>query len=48
MSRPLPALACTATLAFAGAFASLPAHADRVAWNVTIGGLGFALSAAQP
>ena len=48
MSRPLPALACTAALAFAGAFASMPAHADRVAWNVTIGGPGFAVSAGQP
>ncbi len=48
MSRRLPALACTAALAFAGAFASMPAHADRVAWNVTIGGPGFAVSAGQP
>jgi len=48
MSHRLPSLACTATLAFAGAFASLPAHADRVAWNVTIGGPGFAVSAGQP
>ncbi len=48
MSLRLPALACTAALAFAGAFASLPAHADRVAWNVTIGGPGFAVSAGQP
>ena len=48
MSRRLPSLACTAALAFAGAFASLPAHADRVAWNVTIGGPGFALSPGQP
>jgi hypothetical protein len=48
MSRRLPALACTAALACAGAFASLPVHADRVAWNVTIGGPGFAVSAGQP
>ncbi len=48
MSPRLPALACTAALACAGAFASLPAHADRVAWNVTIGGPGFAVSAGQP
>jgi hypothetical protein len=48
MYRRLPSLACTAALAFAGAFASLPAHADRVAWNVTIGGPGFAVSAGQP
>ena len=48
MSPRLPALACTAALACAGAFASLPVHADRVAWNVTIGGPGFAVSAGQP
>ena len=48
MSPRLPALACTAALACAGAFASFPVHADRVAWNVTIGGLGFAASAGQP
>ncbi len=48
MSTRLPALACTAALACAGTFAPLPVHADRIAWNVTIGGPGFAVSAGQP
>ena len=48
MPRRLPVLAAAATLACAAGFAALPAHADRVAWNVTIGGPGFAVSAGQP
>ncbi len=48
MSRRLPVLAGVAALACAAAFASLPARADRVAWSVTIGGPGFAVSAGQP
>lgn len=48
MSRRIPALACAAAIACTGTFASLPAHADRVAWNLTIGGPGFAVSAGQP
>ena len=48
MPRRLPVLAAAATLACAAGFAALPAHADRVAWSVTIGGPGFAVSAGQP
>jgi len=47
MPRRLPVFGAAA-LACAAALATLPAHADRVAWNVTIGGPGFALSAGQP
>lgn len=35
------ALGCTA-------FVALPAHADSVAWGVSIGGPGYALSAGSP
>lgn len=48
MRRRFSAYACAAAVACAGMLVPLHAHADRVAWNVTIGGPGFAVSAGQP
>lgn len=48
VARRLSILACTAAVAGAGAFASLPAQAGNVGWSVSIGGPGFAVSAGEP
>jgi len=44
----LSTLACTATVACAGALATLPALAGNVGWSVSIGAPGFAISAGEP
>jgi hypothetical protein len=44
----LTAIVSTAAIAGAAAFAALPAQAGGVAWGVSIGVPGFAISAGEP
>jgi hypothetical protein len=48
ISRRLTTLACTAAVACAGAFATLPAQAGNVGWSVSVGVPGFAITAGEP